>query len=172
MTRGLRDWLLAMQVSLAFTTYQHGRLILLGVGPDGRLSVGKQDYRRAMGLHYENGTLHLASAFQVWRLENMLDPGQYANAAFDSVLVPRVAHTTGYVDAHDLSVDRGEQQDRYASEGEEAADLRRLLDGYEAAGQAHRDRIDASSGNAATPPETVQLDPAQEQKLRALGYLE
>jgi arylsulfatase A-like enzyme len=74
---------------------------------------------------------------------------------------------------YDLSVDRGEQRDLYASEGETAADLRRFLDAYEDDGRAHRDRIDASSGEkAAVLPETVHLDPAQEEKLRALGYLE
>jgi uncharacterized protein (TIGR03032 family) len=78
----------------------------MGVGPDGRIAFSKQDYRRAMGLHYAAGILHLASAYQVWRLENILDPGQYANHAYDAVFVPRVGHTIGYADAHDVAVDR------------------------------------------------------------------
>jgi uncharacterized protein (TIGR03032 family) len=99
-------WLLAQRLSLAFTSYQTGRLLLMGVGPDGRIAFSKQNYTRAMGLHYQAGTLYLASFFQVWRLENILDPGQYANRAYDAVFVPRIGHTTGYVDAHDLAVDR------------------------------------------------------------------
>lgn len=101
----LARWLLAQRISLAFTSYQTGRLLLMGVGPDGRIAFSKQNYTRAMGLHYAEGRLHLASATQVWRLENILDPGQYANRAYDAVFVPRVGHTTGYVDAHDLAVD-------------------------------------------------------------------
>jgi uncharacterized protein (TIGR03032 family) len=105
-TAGMRQWLLDQQLSLAFTSYQSGRLLTMGVDPSGNLAFNKQNYLRAMGLHYNRGTLHLAALFQIWRLENLLDPGQYANGAFDSVLVPRAAHTTGYVDAHDLAVDK------------------------------------------------------------------
>lgn len=102
----LTNWLLAQRLSLAFTSYQTGRLLMMGVGPDGRIVFNKQNYTRAMGLHYDRrGTLHLASAYQVWRLENMLDPGQYANRAYDAVFVPRAGFTTGYVDAHDLAID-------------------------------------------------------------------
>ena len=103
----LAHWLLANRLSLAFTSYQTGRLLMMGVGPDGRIAFNKQNYTRAMGMHYDpRGILHLASAYQVWRLENILDPGQFANRAYDAVFVPRVGHTTGYVDAHDLGIDK------------------------------------------------------------------
>ena len=103
---GFRQWLLDQQVSLAFTSYQTGRLLLAGVDPQGRLAFNKQNYFRAMGLHYADGTLHLAGVFQIWRLENLLNPGEFAEAAFDCVLVPRAAYTTGYIDAHDLAIDK------------------------------------------------------------------
>lgn len=103
---GMADWLLRHGVSLAYTSYQTGRLIVVGVAPDGRLFFNEQNYTRAMGLHYAAGTLHVASLFQIWRLTNMLRPGEYANRAFDAVFVPRAAHVTGYVDAHELDVDR------------------------------------------------------------------
>lgn len=103
---GFRQWMLDQQVSLAFTSYQTGRLLLAGVDPQGQLAFNKQNYFRAMGLHYADGALHLAGAFQIWRLENLLNPGEYAYGAFDCVLVPRAAHTTGYIDAHDLAIDR------------------------------------------------------------------
>lgn len=102
---GMPDWLLREQLSLAFTSYQTGRLILAGVGPDERMAFNEQDYTRAMGLHYAAGELHVASLFQIWRLANLLKPGEFANRAHDCVLVPRTAHSTGYVDAHELGVD-------------------------------------------------------------------
>lgn len=105
-TPGLAGWLLANQVSLAFTSYQTGQLILAGVGPDGRVAFNEQNYARATGLWAADGTLHVASMFQVWRLENMLRPGQYANNAYDCVLVPREARTVNYVDLHEMAVDR------------------------------------------------------------------
>ncbi|HYG48880.1 MAG TPA: TIGR03032 family protein [Allosphingosinicella sp.] len=102
---GLAPWLLEQQVSLAFTSYQTGRLIVAGVAPDGRVAFNEQNYARAMGLHVEGDTLYVASLFQIWRLKNMLRPGEFANRAYDRVFVPRLAHTTGYVDAHDLAVE-------------------------------------------------------------------
>lgn len=100
---GLADWMLAQGISLAFTSYQTGQLIVAGVGPDMRLSFNQQQYARATGLCYNRGRLLVGSMFQIWRLENMLRPGHYANNAFDMALVPRTAHTVGYVDTHELA---------------------------------------------------------------------
>lgn len=102
---GLAGWLLDREVSLAFTSYQTGRLITVGVAPDGRVSFNEQNYARAMGLHSDGDGLYVASLFQIWRLKNMLRPGEFANRAHDRVFVPRLAYTTGYVDAHDLGVE-------------------------------------------------------------------
>ena len=86
-----------------------GQLILAGVGPDGRLSFNEQNYARATGLCFDRKRLFVASMFQIWRLENMLEPGQYANKAYDFVLVPRSANTVNYVDAHEIAVDRDDR---------------------------------------------------------------
>ncbi|QNA86877.1 TIGR03032 family protein [Sphingomonas sp. So64.6b] len=106
---GLADWLLANCVSLAFTSYQTGQLVLAGVGPDGRVSFNEQNYARATGLCRDGDRLFVGSMFQIWRLENMLKPGQYANDAYDRVLVPRCAHTVNYVDTHELGIDLDDQ---------------------------------------------------------------
>ena len=104
---GMATWLIEQGISLAYTSYATGRLIVAGVAPDGRLFFNEQNYTRAMGLHYGQGELHVASLYQIWRLTNLLAPGEFANNAFDAVLVPRSALTTGYLDIHELSVDRG-----------------------------------------------------------------
>lgn len=102
-SRGLPDWLSANQVSLAFTSYQTGRLYLVGVDEAGRLAVHEVGTGRAMGLWADSQRLVLATPFQVWRFENILSAGQSANGA-DRYYVPRVAHTTGELDIHDVSV--------------------------------------------------------------------
>jgi uncharacterized protein (TIGR03032 family) len=104
---GLAGWLLDNRVSLAFTSYQTGQLVLAGVGPDGRLSFNEQNYARATGLCWSRRRLYVGSMFQIWRLEDMLKPGQFANDAFDCALVPRSAETINYVDVHELGVDSG-----------------------------------------------------------------
>lgn len=105
-SRGLADWLRRHDTSLAFTTYQTGQLFLVGVLPDGTVSLNQQSFTRAMGLHYQPGRLYLGSQFQVWRLENMLRAGEMANNGFDAVFVPRNGQTTGDVDIHELGVGR------------------------------------------------------------------
>lgn len=102
---GLARWLLSTGNSFAFTSYQTGQLFLVGVQADGSISVNQQNYVRAMGLAVAGPRLHLASQYQVWTLENMLQPGQVANGAFDAAYVPRRAHTTGDIDAHELAID-------------------------------------------------------------------
>jgi uncharacterized protein (TIGR03032 family) len=102
----MAKWLLDQGLSLAYTSYATGRLIVVGVEPEGRLFFNEQNYTRAMGLDYQQGELRVASLYQIWHLTNMLAPGEFANWAYDCVLVPRLAHTTGYLDVHELGVDR------------------------------------------------------------------
>lgn len=102
---GLAGWLLDHRASLAFTSYQTGQLILAGVDPRGRVAFNEQNYARATGLCFTGGALHVGSLYQLWRLENMLRPGQFANGAHDAVFVPRAATTVNYVDTHEIDVD-------------------------------------------------------------------
>ena len=101
---GLVHWMAQTGNSFAFTSYQTGQLFLVGVRSDGSLSVNQQNYVRAMGLAVDGPRLHLASQYQVWTLANMLAPGQIANDEFDVAFVPRHAHTTGDIDAHELAI--------------------------------------------------------------------
>lgn len=105
-SRGLHDWLRARRASLAFSSYQTGQLFLVGAHPNGTVSFNQQNFVRAMGLTWHLGRLYLGGAAQIWRLENILRPGEHGNSVFDAVLVPRNAHTTGDVDIHEVGVDR------------------------------------------------------------------
>jgi len=102
-TRGLPDWLLRNQVSLVFTSYQTGRLYLVGINDKGQVSFHERFLARAMGLWAEPQRLIVSTLFQVWRFENILGPNQPAGAP-DRHYAPRVAHTTGDLDIHDISV--------------------------------------------------------------------
>lgn len=104
-SRGLAAWMRARHLSLAFTSYQTGQLFLVGNHPNGTVSFNQQNFTRAMGVCWTDGRLYLGSLFQVWRLENMLRPGEIGNQAFDAVLVPRNAQTTGDVDIHEIGID-------------------------------------------------------------------
>ncbi len=97
-------WLAAQHVSLAFTTYQTGKVFFLGRHPDGRLAVFERTMNRSMGLWADGQTLWLSTLYQVWRFENALAPGQLHDG-HDRLYVPRVGYTTGDLDVHDIVVE-------------------------------------------------------------------
>ena len=105
-SRGFAQWLQRHDCSLAFTSYQSGQLFLVGCSPRGGVSVNHQNFHRAMGLCAKPNRLYVGSLFQIWRLENVLAPGQLANVDFDRLYVPRNAQTIGDVDIHEVAVDR------------------------------------------------------------------
>jgi uncharacterized protein (TIGR03032 family) len=104
-SRGLVDWLATHRISFALTSYQTGQLMLIGVLPKGQLSVYQRNFVRAMGLHATPERIYLSTIAHVWRLENVLKPGQIANAQFDRLYVPRNAQTTADLDIHEIAVD-------------------------------------------------------------------
>lgn len=100
-SRMLPAWFEAQGLSLAFTTYQIGKLFLVGLGDDRRLSFKERTFPRVMGLGSHDTGFWMGSLFQVWRFDNYLTPGtQYKGQ--DALYVPSVGYTTGDVDVHDL----------------------------------------------------------------------
>ena len=104
-SRQFTSWLAESRLSLAFTTYQIGKLFFVGLKPDGGLSLFERSFNRCMGLYAHGNSLYLGSLYQMWRFENLLKPGQLHDG-YDRLYLPQVGHTTGDVDAHDLGVDR------------------------------------------------------------------
>jgi uncharacterized protein (TIGR03032 family) len=103
-SRQFPSWLAEQNLSLAFTTYQSGKLFLVGLQPNGRLSIFERSFNRAMGLWAAPQTLYLSTLFQLWRFDNALEPGQ-AYQGYDRLYVPQVAWTTGDLDIHDVAED-------------------------------------------------------------------
>ena len=103
-SRHFPEWLAATGVSLAFTTYQAGKLFLLGVRPDGRLSVFERTFARSMGLGVsaDGSSLVLATQFQIHRFDNILPAGQFSPDGFDAIYAPHAGWVTGDIDAHDV----------------------------------------------------------------------
>ena len=103
-SRHFPEWLAATGVSLAFTTYQAGKLFLLGIRPDGRLSVFERTFARSMGLGVsaDGLSLVLATQFQIHRFDNILPAGQFSPDGFDAIYAPHAGWVTGDIDAHDV----------------------------------------------------------------------
>lgn len=104
-SRQLLSWLAEQQLSIALTTYQVGKLYFIGLKPDNGLSVFERSFNRCMGLCATPNGLYMSSLYQVWRFENVFEPGQQQDG-FDRLYVPQVGYTTGDLDIHDMAVDR------------------------------------------------------------------
>jgi len=104
-SRQFNNWLAEQRASVAFTTYQSGKLFLIGLQPDGRLSVFERTFNRCMGLWSDGNTLFMSSLYQLWRFENLFEAGQ-GHDGYDRLYVPQVGYTTGDLDVHDVAVDK------------------------------------------------------------------
>src|SRR5580704_2258079 len=104
-SRHFAGWLAEQNVSLALTTYQAGKLFLIGRQAGGRIFVFERTFNRCMGLWADGPTIWMSSLYQLWRLENGLKPGQ-SHSGHDALYIPRIGYTTGDIDLHDLAVER------------------------------------------------------------------
>ncbi|MEM9530685.1 MAG: TIGR03032 family protein [Pseudomonadota bacterium] len=107
-SRQFTPWLQETGASLAFSTYQAGKLFFIGVNPDGRLSVFERTFARCMGLALADDTLWVSTLYQLWRFENVLGPGT-THQGYDRLYVPQLGYTTGDLDVHDVAVPANEE---------------------------------------------------------------
>ncbi|MBP6514894.1 MAG: TIGR03032 family protein [Steroidobacteraceae bacterium] len=105
-SRGLAAWLTAGKVSIAITSYQTGRVYLVGADKSGRVSFFERIFERAMGIVGNANRIYLGSLYQLWRLENILKPNESIRNTFDKCYVPRNAQTIGDLDIHELGVQK------------------------------------------------------------------
>jgi uncharacterized protein (TIGR03032 family) len=103
-SRSFNNWLREQKISLAFTTYQAGKVFFIGLQPDGRLSIFERTFNRSMGLWATPQTLWMSSLYQLWRFENALTEKQVYQG-YDRLYVPQIGYTTGDLDIHDIAVD-------------------------------------------------------------------
>jgi uncharacterized protein (TIGR03032 family) len=103
-SRLFAPWLAQSGASVVFTTYQAGKVFLIGTNPQtGRLSVFERSFPRCMGFGVAEGarSFWLSSLYQMWRFEDFLDPGA-THQGYDAVYAPIEGRSTGDIDIHDL----------------------------------------------------------------------
>lgn len=103
-SRQLISWMTEQAVSFAFTTYQVGKVFLVGVDPAQRLSLFERTFERCMALHAVDDALYLASLYQIWAFRNALGPGEDYQG-HERLYLPQVSWVTGDVDTHDIALD-------------------------------------------------------------------
>ena len=103
-SRQFTSWLNETGGSLALTTYQAGKLIMLGTQPHGALGIFERTIDRCMGLAAHGNALYVSSLYQIWRFENIMAAGE-KNRGFDACYAPQMSYVTGDLDIHDMAVD-------------------------------------------------------------------
>jgi uncharacterized protein (TIGR03032 family) len=100
----LTTWMAEQRLSLACTSHQVGKLFLIGRKTDGELAVFERSFNGCRGLWGDGQTLWMNSLYQLWRLENILRPGEM-HQDYDRLYIPKVCYTTGDLAIHDIIVE-------------------------------------------------------------------
>lgn len=103
-SRQFLPWMAEQKLSVAFTTYQIGKLFLLGLKDNGELSIFERTFNRCMGMCPTPNGFWMTSLYQIWRFENLFVNGEVQDG-YDRLYLPQVGYTTGDLDVHDMAVD-------------------------------------------------------------------
>lgn len=101
---GFAAWLAEARCSLAFTTYQAGRLIFLGLKSDGGLRAHERLIEQCQGLWTDGDTVLASGKSILWRFTNDLPSGVGTVQGAERRFVPREARVTGRIDMHDIGM--------------------------------------------------------------------
>lgn len=107
-SRQFISWLYEQNLSLAFTTYQAGKVFFVGIEPSGKLAVFERTLERCMGLYANGNSLYISTLYQLWRFENTLGSGEMYDD-YDAVYLPQVGYITGDLDIHDIAIADNQQ---------------------------------------------------------------
>ena len=99
---GFTGWLHEAGVSVALTTYQAGRIILLGLRPDGTLRAHERMLEQCQGLWTDGSEIWVSGKTMLWRFANAVPAGMMTPRGADRVFIPREARVTGALDIHDI----------------------------------------------------------------------
>ena len=94
-------WLTEQNLSLGFSTYQSGKMFLIGHNSTGSLSVFERTFERPMGLWSDGEALWLSTLYQIHRFKNSLPAGDL-NDGYDRLFVPQMSYVTADIDVHDV----------------------------------------------------------------------
>ncbi len=105
-TSNLPGLLKELKISLAVTTYQAGKLILIRED-DGKVNTHFRDFAKPMGLSCDGHRLTIGGTNTVWFYRNMPGVAEKVEPVgkHDACYLPRGVHVTGDIDIHELDWD-------------------------------------------------------------------
>jgi uncharacterized protein (TIGR03032 family) len=92
-----------LQVSLLVSTYQAGKLCVIGVH-DKRLDFAFHSFEQVMGVAARPGRIAVGTKRQIWTLNGARDlaPRVHPAGKFDACFLTRTSHMTGEIHGHEL----------------------------------------------------------------------
>lgn len=101
---GFPNWLADHDCSLGLTTYQAGRLILIGRKADGAVRAHERLIEGCKALYSDGQTLWTSGTHTMWRFENGLHNGRRTRSGVDRMFLPREGRVTGKIDIHEIAI--------------------------------------------------------------------
>ena len=106
-TPSIPELLLRLKSSIAITTYQAGKLVMISPSDENNLVTLPRTFDKPMGFDVQGERMVLATKDEVICLQNSKDLAtHYPNKkeTYDSLFLPRITYHTGQVDIHDISL--------------------------------------------------------------------
>jgi uncharacterized protein (TIGR03032 family) len=103
-SRNLPALLDELQISLLVSTYQAGKLAVIGA-PGGELALSFHNFDRPMGVTIGNGQIAVGSRSQIWLLKSAPEIARRLTPAgrFDQCYLARSCHVTGEIQCHEMA---------------------------------------------------------------------
>lgn len=100
---GFTQWLTEQNVSLAFSTYRLGKLIIAGAEISGKLKFSAAQFDRVSGITFDGQNIFVATFDQLWKLVDTADRGEFATNP-DRRYVAKFGHFTGDLGIRDVAI--------------------------------------------------------------------
>lgn len=109
-TQNFPDILKQLEISVAVTTYQAGKLILLRE-ENGKLNTHFRSFLRPMGMCANQKNIYLGDRYRIIKFVNMPALSERFDSPnkIDGCYIPRNIHITGDIDIHEMEIDKDEE---------------------------------------------------------------
>ena len=105
MSEGFEAWLATANASLVFAM-PPAKLMFVGLDDAGGIAIFERTFDKAMGIAHdaERDAIYVGTRREIWKLQNVLTPGERTEGGHDRLYVPMRRSGTGYINVHDLGV--------------------------------------------------------------------
>ena len=101
-SKNFGNWLNDKRVCLLISSYQSGRLLIVGADINSQVLIQQHKFDRAMGISAYKGGFAFGTLHQIWRF-SLINPLDKTKSGGQPLLLPQHCHYTGFVNCHDVA---------------------------------------------------------------------